>query len=400
VFRRVFRAVVPLAAAGALTAITGLSQAATTPGWRIVATLPGNDSLTGLAATGAGDAWTAGTACANASCTRNTLLVRRWNGKAWTVISVPKAYVNTSASLGVSAVAATSAANAWIFNDSLAVIAGAARAKALATAATAQAGSTDVLHWTGKGWGATVKLPADVATAVAPSAKDAWAFGAPSALASSIGAYAAHYDGKKWSPTRVPVVGIRASATSANDIWVVGFSPASSPATPALAVMDFNGKRWRTTPMPNLGLSAKQVAFPTGLAAVSATDVWADGMILDTSSQTNPVPKLFLLHWNGKKWAVIKVPYTGLFGGSLARDGHGGVWMSVVSAGNGGLGGYLSHYANGAWTRMAAPARRGEATVPSGLAWIPGTRSVWGTGAEIPTGPTGAPATVIFKYGA
>jgi hypothetical protein len=165
VFRRVFRAVVPLAAAGALTAVTGLSQVATTPGWRIVATLPGNDSLTGLAATGAGDAWTAGTACANASCTRNTLLVRRWNGKAWTVISVPKAYVNTSASLGVSAVAATSAANAWIFNDSQAVIAGAARAKVFANAATAQAGSTDVLHWTGKGWGATVKLPADVATA-------------------------------------------------------------------------------------------------------------------------------------------------------------------------------------------------------------------------------------------
>jgi hypothetical protein len=49
---------------------------------------------------------------------------------------------------------------------------------------------------------------------------------------------------------------------------------------------------------------------------------------------------------------------------------------------------------------MAAPARRDEATVPSGLAWIPGTRSVWGAGAEIPAGPTGAPATVIFKYGA
>jgi hypothetical protein len=35
-----------------------------------------------------------------------------------------------------------------------------------------------------------------------------------------------------------------------------------------------------------------------------------------------------------------------------------------------------------------------------GLAWIPGTRSVWGIGGEIPAGPAGASASVIFKYGA
>jgi hypothetical protein len=416
VFRRVFRAVVPLAAAGALTAITGLSQAATTPGWRIVGALPNNSMMTGLAATGAGNAWAAGTVCANASCTRSTLLVRRWNGKAWTVIPVPKAYVNSSAEGGVVAVAATSAANAWIFNTPTpqvtavgsggqgraALTAGPARA-ILHAAGTTQAGPTVVLHWTGKGWGATVKLPADVATAVAPSAKDAWAFGVSSASASSIGAYAAHYDGRRWSPVRVPVVGIRASATSTSNIWVAGISPASSPTMPAAAIMNFNGKAWRATPVPSLGLTAKQIAIPTGIAAVSAKNVWAAGQILDTSSTTNPVMKPFLLHWNGGKWAVVKIPYTGVVAAeSLAQDGHGGVWMSVLSLTNNGIFSHIWHYTNGAWSRIGTPARKGEITILDGLAWIPGTRSVWGTGEELPTGPSPAPGfpSVILKYGA
>jgi hypothetical protein len=403
-----------LAVAGALTAVTGLSQAATAPGWRIVATLPDNSMMTGLTATGAGDAWAAGTVCSNASCTRNTLLVRRWNGKAWTVIRVPKAYVNSSTEGGVPAVAATSAANAWVFNaPQVTAVVGAAQARAALTvgrarailraAGTTQAGPTVVLHWTGKGWGATVKLPADVTTAVAPSAKDAWAFGASSATASSIRAYTAHYDGRRWSPVRVPVAGISASATSASNIWVAGISPASSPSMPAGAIMDFNGKAWHTTPLPHLGLSAKQIAIPTGIAAISAVNVWAMGQILDTSSTTNPVMKPFLLHWNGKKWAVVKIPYTGEVGAaSLAQDGHGGVWMSVVSFTNNGIFSRMWHYTNGAWSRIATPARKGEVTIPDRLAWIPGTRSVWGTGEEFPAGPTAAPGfpSVILKYGA
>ena len=373
--------------AGALTTVAGPSQAATAPGWRITTVLPNNATVNGLAATGANDAWAAGTACTDTSCNHTTVLVRRWNGKAWTAISVPKAYGNISTGGFAVSVAATSASSAWILNSN----------------ATTANGSTSVLHWTGKNWGAVAKLPATVLAAVAPAAKDAWAFGGTgSASASASGsAYAAHYDGRKWSPVRVPVVGLAASATSASDIWVIGILPKA--AKLIAGIMDFNGKTWRTTPVPSLGLSSSQGALPMGIAAVSVTNVWAGGEIVDTSSQTGPFVRPFLLHWNGRKWAAIKVPYAGITRGSLAQDGHGGVWMSVMPTGSGsGLPvGYLLHYVNGAWTRVAAPALRSEITFPSTLAWIPGTRSVWGAGAELPGGPSATTiSSVIYKYGA
>ena len=347
--------------------------------------LPNNSTVTALAATGANDAWVAGTVCANASCDRNTLLVRRWNGKAWTVIPVPKADVNSNSLVGATAVAATSAASAWVLSLS---------------GAGTQAISTILMHWTGKSWGATANLPGEVIAAVAPGVRDAWAFGV--GKASSIGsAYAAHYNGTKWSQVRVPVVGVGGSATSASDIWAIGFPTSVSTTTrQAFGIMHYNGKAWRRTPVPSLRLASSQVAIATAITAVSPTNVWADGQIMTTSSPGNPAAKLFLLHWNGRKWAVIKVPYAGFPQGPLAQDGHGGVWMSLMPLGNGIVNGEILHYGNGTWSRVAAPRQASESLQPAALAWIPGTRSVWGIGSEIPTGSAAAAPSVILKYGA
>ena len=382
-FRRVLRVAIPVAVAGALTAAGGLSQAATMPGWRITATLPGSNSgVDQLAAAGAGSAWAAGSICANASCTRNTLVVRHWNGKAWAAVSVPKAYVNSSAELGDSAVAAASG-NAWIMNS---VAAGAGNA-------------TAVLHWTGRGWGATAKLPAIVTSAVATSATNAWALGAAATSASSGVPYAARFNGRKWAAVRVPVSGLRASATSARNIWVAGFSKLSSSGSPVLGIMDFNGKTWRVTPAPRLGLTAKQIAIPMGIATLSATNVWVAGIIVNTS--TGAPPKAFLIHWNGTKWAAVKVPYAGSQLTMIAQDGHGGIWAGVILLGNSPTpAAYLAHYRNGAWTRVAVPAPRGDVTVPQALAWIPGTRSLWGFAEEVPVSSAAAAHEVILKYGA
>ena len=361
----------------------GLSQAATTPGWRITATLPASSSgFDQLAATGPGSAWAAGSVCANTSCTRNTLVVRHWNGKAWTAVSVPKAYVNSSAEQGDSAVAAASG-NAWIMNS---VAAGAGNA-------------TAVLHWTGRGWGATAKLPAIVTSAVATSAANAWALGAAVTSATPGVPYAAHFNGRKWAAVRVPVAGLHASATSAKNIWAAGFSKLSSSGSPVLGIMDFNGKTWRATPAPRLGLTAKQIAIPMGIAALSATNVWVAGIIVHTS--TGAPPKAFLIHWNGTKWAAVKVPYAGAEPTVIAQDGHGGIWAGVMLLSNSPTpAAYLAHYGNGAWTRVAVPAPRGDITVPQALAWIPGARSLWGLGEELPASLAGAAHEVILKYGA
>jgi hypothetical protein len=60
----------------------------------------------------------------------------------------------------------------------------------------------------------------------------------------------------------------------------------------------------------------------------------------------------------------------------------------------------LVHYANGAWSRVAAPESPGYLLVDLTLAGIPGTRSLWSVGAEVSTTkPSGIGRMLILKYG-
>jgi hypothetical protein len=85
---------------------------------------------------------------------------------------------------------------------------------------------------------------------------------------------------------------------------------------------------------------------------------------------------------------------------AIAQDGHGGIWTGAVILGGSAPAAYLAHYRGGAWTRVAAPAPRGDITSTQALAWIPGTRSLWGLGEELPASLTGVAHEVILKYGA
>lgn len=389
---RLRRLVLPMAVtgalAGALVAVPGLSRAASQPGWRVVAVLRENTSqlngtlLSNVAATGPDNAWLAGTYCTNSDCKRSTLLVQHWTGKAWQVIAVPTADKNSATEYSAAGVAASSAASAWVLND----------------VGTYQKYSTNVLHWTPKGWGTPVKFPAALTAVVAPLAKRAWVFGA-----NAVGTpYAATFNGTKWSQVTVPVAGNSASATTAGNIWVIGTAASSG----AIGIMKFNGTAWRTTPLPSLGLSSSQEAVATGIAAASTKNVWATGYIMDTSVEIDPPSKPFLLHWNGAKWTAIKVPKLpadSIWANvNVTQDGHGGAWLDATTiALSGAQQGYLLHYSGGAWSRVTAPAVAGDFTEPGALTWIPGTRSVWGAGEDSLVQPNlnGYPA-VVLKYGA
>jgi hypothetical protein len=372
-FGRLLRIAVPVmvAAAAGLAAAAGTGQAAGAPGWRIVASVPDGAYFGALTATGPASAWTAGSVCVSSSCLGTTLVVRHWNGKAWQAIAVPKAFVDSADFAGPVSVAAAGT-SAWILD---------------AGQTSTGAETTAVLHWTGNGWGKTVMLPASINSAVAPTATDVWAFGTGGPVDSP---YAAHYNGKTWAAERVPVGGDAASATSDSNIWVLG-TPAVAPPGADLAIMSFNGKTWRKTSLPSV-FNGPVAAI--SIAAVSAVDVWATGEILVPGPSLPPV----LLHWNGKKWAEITVPYNG-FNGALALDGHGGVWLAVGDMTPPAEHGYLLHYGSGKWSRVTAPASRGEIDIPNVLAWIPGTRSLWGTGNEMPAGSSGPSPAVILKDG-
>lgn len=345
--------------------------------------MPGNSTLDQIAATGPGNAWTAGMACNDVNCMTRRLLVRHWNGKVWTSIAAPKSYRKISGSLLITAVAPAPGTNTWIMSAD----------------ESASAPATNVLHRTGKGWGAATRLPGAVLAAVAPAAADAWAFGMRMAASTPLGwaPYAAHYDGRKWAPAKVPVIAASASATSARNIWVMGVSPASTQSLVVTDVANFNGSTWRTIPLPSLGLKAGQKADEAGIAAIGAKNVWAGAMVLNASS--GQVVRQLLLHWNGAKWTVIKSPYGGLMQTPIVQDGHGGVWTSAVPLGTALARWHYEHYSNGAWTRIAVPTRANSITSLTALAWIPGTRSVWSAGEDIPTGTNPSSPALILKYG-
>jgi hypothetical protein len=92
-----------------------------------------------------------------------------------------------------------------------------------------------------------------------------------------------------------------------------------------LVFRHWNGKTWTAVPFPSAPKAAHQVISDfRGLAVGSKNDVWTTGFAeLVTST-------FWMLHWNGKKWSELRVPYAIDSMDYLPRylisaDGHGGV---------------------------------------------------------------------------
>lgn len=367
------------AGAGAARATT-IPEAVTSspsPGWRITQVLAGA-AIGGLWAGGTRDAWLAGDECANpATCgvgntSNGTLVVRHWDGRAWRVVTPPRAFINSPLDQGVGAVAGTSGANAWV----------------LAARGTEQVDYTDALHWTGRRWAAPVRLEAAIQAAVAPSATQLWAFGQSDVNRQP--GYFAHFTGKTWKHGSFPLVGTAAAARSAGDVWVGGNTMDS------LGIEHWNGRQWHATPLPHLGLGSGSALFVDvlGLADVASNDVWADIGVLN-STGANP-PGTIILHWNGRAWSRVKFPYVGNALTSVAYDGHGGIWLGTATGTGNNLTVWFDHDAGGRWSRVKVPSRDGEQPLIVNLRWIPGTRSLWATG-SVNFADDGE---AILKYGA
>lgn len=369
--RRFLRCAVPVVAAAALTMAPSAAGAASAPGWRITQVLP-NSVVGGLTALSARDAWLAGDGCANSACVYGSVIVRHWDGKAWRVVTPPKAFINSPIDQGAGPVVATSASNAWVF----------------AGRGPQSIDYTDALHWTGKGWAAPARFNAAIEAAVAPSANSVWAFGDPETQPWP--GYVAHFNGKTWTRGSFPITGTAASALSASDVWVGGTGAAPN----GVGIEHWNGHTWRNSPLPNLGLGTSgrltALAFLVGIAAVGPRDVWANVSVLGGGKN---VPGTFVLRWNGKAWTRVPFPFPGTTDSPVAPDGRGGIWLETnVSSGKGSL--WFCHYSDGRWTRTLVPSEDGEQPLVFNLSLIPGTRSLWAAGVDL--ADDGAS---ILKYG-
>lgn len=374
-------AVMVLCASGsaATAAVRAAGPAAVAPGWRITKMLP-NLVTGGLWAGGPRDAWLAGDGCADpatcgASDTSNgTVVVRHWDGTAWRLVAMPKAYVNTPLDQGVGAVAAASAKNAWVF----------------AYRGTESVDYTDELHWTGKGWAKPVRMNAEVESAVAVAPDQVWAFGLPRSYKQH--GYYAHFDGKTWKAGAFPVEATAAAGRSADDVWAGGRA-----ASGALAIEHWDGHAWHATTITKPSSGVQLLGWVTGIAVSGARQVWVSVVLGSSDSGSS-----FVEHWDGTSWTRINVPYRGAtIGSPLASDGHGGVWVNIDIGGGVKATTWFAHYAAGKWTKTRVPNPAhpvpSDATMIDHLTWIPGTRSLWATGL-VDTADVSMP-TVVYKYG-
>jgi len=228
------------------------------------------NSLSGVAATSATNAWAVGGPF-------GPNIILHWNGTAWRRVKRPKHLDGYIAS-----VAAISARNAW------------------AVGGGQFGGSGYILHWNGTAWrrvaipGPGPNIAERILTGVAAiSARNAWAVGFTSETDTGpTHAHILHWNGTAWKRMRSPDPGNSSvlngvAAASARDAWAVGYYFTSLGVAHTL-IEHWNGTAWRRVNSPDLS-STRNVL--NGVATSSATNAWAVG-----SYDSGTVRQTFALH--------------------------------------------------------------------------------------------------------
>ncbi len=281
-------------------------------------------------------------------------LAERWNGTSWGQVAMAQPPTQHALLQGV---ADLGSSDAWAVGFTGDVAPG-----------TSSPSGGLVEHWDGTRWQivSTPGSSAETLTAVTGTGPDdVWAagsmnLGAPPPAGDNT--FFEHFNGTSWQAvpgpagnfSEDPVEVTALAALSPSDVWAVGTQNPELSGQPGSLNMaaHWNGKTWAVVPTPDLGNSVSQADVPTGVTAISATDVWASGVeftgcpaasasggsrlaaggrspVLPLALRLRPgglrrprgaigpclVP--YVLHWDGKTWSLTKTPDPGAFGSAL-----------------------------------------------------------------------------------
>jgi hypothetical protein len=330
-----------LTSAGTLPAGATPANATSTPGWRVVFSHvypqpinPGG-AYTVVIAPARHDAWAFGGSSVGGL--GGYPVAAHWNGRHWQIAHLP-------AGLG-----------GWIF---------AASASSATDIWAASYFSGYVLRYDGHSWSVAKRFNpfGEITGITAISATNVWVFGDSGAEPGN-GTW--HFDGHHWAK----ITGIgrainAASVVTPRDIWAFGNINA-----PQDSVEHYNGTSWTHVTAPALAGLTMYAIF-----ARSDRDVWVSAA--DFASTHVPV----LVHWNGRAWSKLPIPGRAI-AFQLIGDGAGGLWLTTTSFGGTAPATttVLHRSSSGKWTQTKLTNHGID-----GLALIPGTTSVWGSGGFIP----------------
>src|SRR5215472_13810096 len=202
---------------------------------RVPSPSPGKDlnSLDGVAATSATNAWAVGyysQHSAPGTQTNTRTLIEHWNGTAWTQVPSPNPVGGSNHNF-LTAVAATSATNAWAVGDYT----------------QGRSAQTLILHWNGTAWTRvpspnTHSFTSGLRGVAAISPTSAWAVGDRSKTGEGDldKTLIEHWNGTAWTqvpaPSRPESALFGVAATSPTNIWAVGAYITNAGANRTLAM--------------------------------------------------------------------------------------------------------------------------------------------------------------------
>jgi len=355
------------------------------PAWNLVCSpnVGTKSQLNGVAAVSASDVWAVGFSTTSGGVQQT--LIEQWNGTSWNVVSSPN--VGTSNNV-LNAVAVVSATDIWAVGSS-----------------TNSSGAFQTLieHWNGTSW-KVVNSP-NVGTSTnqlngvaVVSATDIWAVGSEAGQTLT-----EHWNGTSWKVVNSPDVGTlgtfltAVAVVSANDIWAVGYSNSCSTGCVTLTLTEhWNGTSWNVVSSPNIDTSLNGLNSLSGVAVVSATDIWAVGY----SGGINNARQTLIEHWKGTSWSVVSSPNVGISGsglGAVAVVSATDIWAVGSSTGASAFETLTEHWNGTSWQVVKSLDIGTTGTVLGGVAGITAT-NVWTVGIQFTSVDASSMVPLIEQY--
>jgi len=233
----------------------------------------------------------------------------------------------------------------------------------------------------------------------ASSASDAWTVGHyANNTNSAYFSLAEHWNGSAWAvvPTPNPfgtenILNAVADLSPAN-AWAVGYSADTSnyynPVYQPL-VEHWDGTSWGAVPAATDSNGLADVL--SGVAAVSATDVWAVGTHFDAAIGGDDG---LIEHWDGSRWNIVPSPASALNLTSVAAISASDVW----AAGAASTGGQpvFEHWDGKAWTAFSGPLVSAGYVAAIGITAVSAS-DVWAVGTTRET-VRGAPYQTLSEH--
>jgi hypothetical protein len=195
------------------------------------------------------DAWAVGTGSSSSGAT--VVAALNWNGTSWTQVATP---VSTTNNLSVNAISGSSASDIWVVGETV-------------TPGYHNRQFTSVIvHYNGSSW-TQVTAPdnSGLLDVDAVSPTDAWAIAADGSVL--------NWNGSTWTvATQLAQGNTAIAALSPTDVWVAG----------VVDLTHYNGSSWTSTAIPS-GINAL-----TGHAVVAPGHIWFGGYYYPSNAVTAP----------------------------------------------------------------------------------------------------------------